>query len=218
MAVDVAAPRRSVSTITRMGVFAVSVMLVGMGIALMVEGDLGVSPNDVTNTGLAERTGITVGAAAWIVAGTTGAMAWILGRRATIATVLASVGVGAGIDVALDVLPSPDAIVARLGFMVLGLVVLWIAITGIVGTDLGIGPIELLMLAINDRGVKLHVARWAIEIGLLAVGVALGGAVGLGTAAFALCTGPVLAVTIPWATRVLGTDLTRPVEVAACGP
>jgi uncharacterized membrane protein YczE len=218
MAVDVAAPRRSVSTITRMGVFAVSVMLVGMGIGLMVEGDLGVSPNDVTNTGLAERTGITVGAAAWIVAGTTGAMAWILGRRATIATVLASVGVGAGIDVALDVLPSPDAIVARLGFMVLGLVVLWIAITGIVGTDLGIGPIELLMLAINDRGVKLHVARWAIEIGLLAVGVALGGAVGLGTAAFALCTGPVLAVTIPWATRVLGTDLTRPVEVAACGP
>jgi uncharacterized membrane protein YczE len=145
-------------------------------------------------------------------------MAWILGRRATIATVLASVGVGAGIDVALDVLPSPDATLARLGFMVLGLVVLWTAITGIVGTDLGIGPIELLMLAINDRGVKLHVARWAIEIGLLAVGVALGGAVGLGTAAFALCTGPVLAVTIPWATRVLGTDLTRPVEVAACGP
>ena len=203
---------------TRVAVFAVSVMLVGLGVGLMVEGDLGVSPNDVTNTGLAERTGMTVGAAAWTIAGITGAMAWILGRRATIATVLASLGVGAGIDVALDVLPSPDPLLARLGFMVLGLVVIWIAITGIVATDVGIGPIELLMLAVNDRGVKLHVARWVIEIGLLAAGFALGGAIGLGTAAFALGTGPVLAVTIPWATRVLGTDLKRPVEVAACGP
>ena len=43
-------------------------------------------------------------------------------------------------------------------------------------------------------------------------------AVGLGTAAFALCTGPVLAVTIPWATRVLRTTVQRPTEVAACGP
>jgi uncharacterized membrane protein YczE len=75
-----------------------------------------------------------------------------------------------------------------------------------------------MMLALTDRGMKLHVARWTIEIALLVVGILLGGSVGIGTAAFAVGTGPVLAVTIPWATRVLRTTVQRPIEVAACGP
>jgi uncharacterized membrane protein YczE len=102
--------------------------------------------------------------------------------------------------------------------MVGGLMVLWVAITGIVASDIGIGPVELVMLALTDRGMKLHVARWSIELVLLGVGFALGGSVGLGTAAFALGTGPVLAVTIPWSTRMLRTNVQRPTEVAACGP
>jgi uncharacterized membrane protein YczE len=75
-----------------------------------------------------------------------------------------------------------------------------------------------MMLALTDRGLKIHVARWGIEIALLVVGVVLGGSVGIGTAAFAAGTGPVLAVTIPRATRALGTEINRPTEVAAAGP
>jgi uncharacterized membrane protein YczE len=218
MALDTPVAARPSSLAQRVPVFAVAVSFVGLGIGLMVEARLGVSPNDVTNTGLAERTGLTVGAAAWIVAGVVTALAWVLGRRATIATLLTSIGVGAGIDIALAVLPTPDSVVARAAVMTLGLVVLWIAITGIVASNIGIGPIELMMLALTDRGMKLHVARWTIEIALLVVGILLGGSVGVGTAAFAVGTGPVLAVTIPWATRVLRTTVQRPIEVAACGP
>jgi uncharacterized membrane protein YczE len=156
--------------------------------------------------------------AAWIVAGVVTIAAWLLGRRATISTLLTSVGVGAGIDAAIAVLPTPEPVLTRAAFTALGLVVLWIAITGIVASNIGIGPIELMMLALTDRGMKLHVARWTIEVGLLVVGFALGGSVGIGTAAFAVGTGPVLAVTIPWATRVLRTTVERPVEIAACGP
>ena len=119
---------------------------------------------------------------------------------------------------ALDLLPSPDTTLARSVLTLLGLVVIWVAITGIVASDVGIGPIELMMLALTDRGLKIHVARWGIEIALLVVGVALGGSVGIGTAAFAAGTGPVLAGTIPWATRALGTEISRPPEVAAAGP
>ena len=218
MALDVAAPPRAASTPMRVALFASAVALVGLGVALMIEADLGVSPNDVANTGLAETTGMTVGAAAWTLAGICGALAWLLGRRATIATALASVGVGAGIDVALTALPTADHIVSRIAFALLGLAVIWIAITGIVATNLGIGPIELLMLALTDRRLSIQVARWTIELVLLGAGFLLGGSVGIGTAAFALGTGPVLARTIPWATARLGTTVTRPTDVAAAGP
>jgi uncharacterized membrane protein YczE len=217
MAVTLEARPRSSAPI-RVVAFAISVALVGLGVSLMVESDLGVSPNDVTNTGIAEKFGMTVGAAAWTLAGICTVIAWILGRRATWATLLASLGVGAGIDLGLELLPSPDQLLGRAAFLVVGLVVIWIAITGIVATDIGIGPIELLMLALTDRGMKLHVARWAIEAVLLAVGWLMGGSVGVGTAAFAFLTGPVLAVTIPRATRMLGTRVTQPVEVACAGP
>jgi uncharacterized membrane protein YczE len=202
----------------RGAIFAGSVALVGFGVALMVESDLGVSPNDVTNTGLAEQTGWSVGLCAWLLASFVTVLAWVLGRRATIATLLASLGVGVGINLALSILPTPDALPGRVAMCVAGLVVLWIAITGIVATDVGAGPIELLMLALTDRRMSIHVARWLIEAVLLVVGALLGGSVGVGTAAFAFGTGPVLAVTIPWSTRRLGVDLRQSPEIGAAGP
>jgi uncharacterized membrane protein YczE len=96
-----------------------------------------------------------------------------------------------------------------------GLLVVWAAITGVVATDVGAGPLELLMLAIIDRGVSISVARWGIELGLLTIGLLLGGAAGVGTAIFAFATGPVLAVSLPWAASKLGTHLTQPADIAA---
>ena len=55
--------------------------------------------------------------------------------------------------------------------------------------------------------------RWGIELTLLLLGLALGGAAGLGTVVFAFGTGPVLAVTLPWAATRLGTHLTQAAAV-----
>jgi uncharacterized membrane protein YczE len=55
--------------------------------------------------------------------------------------------------------------------------------------------------------VSIRVARWGEELTLLAIGLALGGAAGVGTALFAFGTGPVLAITLPRAAARLGTDL-----------
>jgi len=196
----------------------VSVAGVGLGIALMVEGRLGVSPNDVTSTGLADVLDVSVGVGAWIVAAVATAAAWALGRRPSVATLLSSIGVGLGIDVALAVVPEGEGPAARIALLLCGLGVIWAAITGIVSSAIGLGPIELLMLALTDRGIRLHVARWGIEVTLVAIGAVLGGSLGVGTVAFALGTGPVLAWSLPLATRLMGTDLTRPPAAAAAGP
>jgi uncharacterized membrane protein YczE len=68
-----------------------------------------------------------------------------------------------------------------------------------------------------DRSIGIRPARWGIELTLLTLGLALGGAAGFGTAVFALGTGPVLAITLPPATARLGTQLSDPVDVAAAG-
>ena len=83
--------------------------------------------------------------------------------------------------------------------------------------SVGAGPLELVMLALMDRGIGIRAARWGIELTLLALGLALGGAAGFGTAVFALGTGPVLAITLPRAAARLGTQLSEPTDVAAAG-
>ncbi len=202
----------------RLVVYTVAIFGVGFGVSLMVEANLGVAPNDVLNTGLRDVAGIGVGTAAWLTAVVAMLLAWALGRRPRIATVLGSVVVGVSINGALAALPTPDPLWARGIFLVAGLVVIWAGITGVVAADVGAGPLELVMLAVVDRGVSIRVARWVIELTLVALGLALGGEAGLGTALFAFGTGPVLALTLPWGAARMGTELRQPTDVAAAGP
>ncbi len=203
---------------TRVAVFALAICSVGLGVGLMVEADLGVAPNDVTNTGLADTLGWGVGTASWLTGIIAMLLAWALGRRPRLATVLGGVVVGVTINAALAVLPTPDALAPRIVMLALGLMVVWAAITGVVAADVGAGPLELVMLGLVDRGVSIRAARWGIELALLAIGLALGGKAGVGTAIFALATGPVLAVTLPPAVARLGTHLRHPIDIASVGP
>jgi uncharacterized membrane protein YczE len=132
--------------------------------------------------------------------------------------VLGGVIVGFAINAAIEAIATPEAIGVRIVYLAVGLLVVWVSITGIVSADVGAGPLELLMLAFMDKGVSIAVARWGLEIGLLVIGLLLGGRAGLGTVLFAVLTGPVLAFTLPRATAVLGTELSQPTEVAAAGP
>ena len=62
--------------------------------------------------------------------------------------------------------------------------------------DLGAGPAEVLMLAVAGKGVRLAVARTAIEALLVLVGWAMHGQVGVGTVVFAVLIGPALRRTL----------------------
>lgn len=197
--------------------YTLAIWSVGLGVSLMVEGDLGVAPNDVLNTGLAETLDIGVGVAAWITGVVAMALSWLLGRRPLVATVIGSVVVGLSITWALALLPTPEHLAVRIGFVALGLVVVWVGITGVVSADVGAGPLELVMLGFMDRGISIRSARWGIELTLLLIGLVLGGAAGIGTAVFALGTGPVLAIALPRAVARLGTHLSQPTEVASAG-
>jgi uncharacterized membrane protein YczE len=191
-------------------VYLTSTVAVGVGVALMVRAKLGVAPNDVMNTGLGHTIGTGVGTASWITGAIAMALSWTLGRRPRLPTIFGGVIVGLSINVVIAALPSPHLLVARGPMLVGGLVVIWAAITGVVAADVGAGPLELVMLGLMDKRVGIRIARWGIELTLLAIGLLLGGAAGLGTGLFAFGTGPVLAITLPWATARMGTHLEHP--------
>ncbi|PSL02411.1 putative membrane protein YczE [Haloactinopolyspora alba] len=172
-------------------------LLFGVGLAFMLRARLGLGPWDVLHEGLAERTGLTIGAVVVIVSVLV-LVAWIpLRQRPGVGTVANAVLVGVAVDLSLAVLPAPDALPARVSFLALGIVLVAFATGLYIGAGLGPGPRDGLMTGLAERGWSIRRARTVVEVAMLGVGVALGGTVGIGTVAFAVSIGPLAHVFIP---------------------
>ncbi|HSL58537.1 MAG TPA: hypothetical protein VK866_11895 [Acidimicrobiales bacterium] len=173
---------------------------IGVGAGLMISGDVGVTPWDVLTTAIAGRTGWSVGVAGALMSLVLFAVCAPFGRLPGWGNLVLIVVASVSVDVMLAALDTPEAMALRIGYLALGTVILCGAVSLIVAADIGVGPLEMVMLVATDRGVALVRARVVIEGTVLLTGWALGGAIGLGTAAFAVAAGPLIA---GWL-RVLG--------------
>lgn len=171
--------------------------LFGLGISLMVRAGLGVPPWDVFHQGVSELTGLAMGTVI-ILTGFAMLLAWIpLHQRVGVGTVLNAVVIGLTVDLALPLLPEAPGVLVGAAFLATGLVAVAVGSGLYIGAGLGAGPRDGLMLGLAERGLSLRSARTAIEIGVLAVGWALGGTVGVGTLVFAAAIGPMVHVAVP---------------------
>lgn len=170
----------------------VGLVLFGVSLALMVRADLGLGPWDVLHQGIARRLGWPLGTVT-IAVSVLVLLAWIpLRQRPGVGTVANVVVVGLAVDATLAVLPQPDVLAVRIGLLVGGIVLNAVASGLYIGADLGPGPRDGLMTGLAARGLSLRLARFAIEVSVLVVGVALGGTAGIGTLAYALAIGPLV--------------------------
>jgi uncharacterized membrane protein YczE len=175
----------------------VGLVAFGVSLALMVQAGLGLSPWDVLHQGVARRAGVPIG---WIViaVGALVLLAWIpLRQRPGFGTISNVVLVGLVVNAALVVLPMPRALAVRWAFLVAGVLLNAVATGLYVGAGLGPGPRDGLMTGMAARGHSIRVVRTGIEISVLALGFALGGTVGLGTALYAASIGPLVHVLLP---------------------
>lgn len=212
--VDTPTTRRSF--VFRLAALLVAIVTVGVGISTMVSAGLGVAPADVLATGGAKQLGIGVGTMGWINGAIFTMIAIAFRRPPSWGTLVGGVLVGQTVNMVLPWMPEPRALILRVPMMLIGMTLLYVAISVGVATTLGTGPIELVMLGMNDKGVSMQVARWGIEAVIVAVGIALGGQIGVGTILFVLLTGPVLARTLPPTVRFMGTQvLTQPTGLDA---
>ena len=171
----------------------------GFSIGLMIRAGLGVSPWDVLGQGTSIQTGIAFGLVTNLI-GLAVLLLWVpLRQKPGAGTVLNVLLVGPSAEVALALVSEPAQLWARILMFAAGLGLLAVATGLYIGARMGPGPRDGLMTGLHARfGWPLWAVRTGIEVTVLAIGWALGGAVGLGTVAFALLIGPMVNRTVPF--------------------
>ncbi len=183
----------------------------GVGIALMVRGELGLSPWEVLSQGISDSTGIAIGTVS-ILLGLPIMLAWIpLGERPGIGTLINIVLIGIVTNMTLAMIEPLGSVTIKMAFMVSGVLVIGVGSGLYLSSNMGAGPRDGLMIGLARKTTwPVRRVRTIIEVSVLVVGVILGGTVGIGTVVFAFGIGPV----VQGALRVFGRQ-TQPPSTAA---
>ena len=166
-------------------------ILFGLGEALLITANAGVSPWTVLAQGISVKTGFSIGVTTFIVSVSV-LFFWIpLRQKPGIGTILNTIIVPIVIDVSLPFLPTPELIVFQILQVIIGVVILGLGIGFYLIANLGPGPRDGLMTGLQKiTNLPIALIRAMIEISVVVCGWYLGGIVGLGTIVFALGIGP----------------------------
>ena len=201
-------PRRAAVTILRacpsprarrLTQLYLGLLLYGVSDGMLLLAGLGVDPCRTCCTRAFPATsGLGVGTWAVIV-GLLVLLLWIpLGQKPGWGTLSNVVMVGFVIDLMLVVFAPVHGLPVQIVVMLLAVVFNGIATGAYIGAGLGPGPRDGLMTGLGARGYSIRVVRTGIELTVLATGWLLGGTVGVGTVVYALESGQLPNVAIPW--------------------
>ncbi len=171
--------------------------LYGASAALIILSALGNDPWDVLHQGLSRQTGIGTGI--WVcIAGALVMVLWIpLRQRPGLGTLSNVIVVGLVLELCLAAFEPAHGAGARWTLLLSGVLLNGVATGLYIGARFGPGPRDGLMTGLADRGLSLRAVRTAIELTVLAAGIALGGTAGVGTVIYALAIGPLAHVLVP---------------------
>jgi uncharacterized membrane protein YczE len=183
----------------------VSCVLLGAGVALLLNAHLGSDGYSMLINGLSKFSGIEFAVVNICVGVLFVSLAWLRGRTPGLGTVIQPAVVGFTVSALLPVVPEPDAWAGQVVEFVAAFVLLCIGVAGYLGTDLGAGPAEVAALAF-DPPVPF---KWSYSVfqffgGL--VGWLCGATFGVGTVIVVLLIGPVVARLIPLFTARVRTE------------
>ncbi|MEY3561349.1 MAG: hypothetical protein RL068_501 [Actinomycetota bacterium] len=162
----------------------------GVGIAILVHASIGLAPWDVLAQGIAKQTGLSFGQAT-IGVSIMVLLSWIpLKVKPGLGSVLNALLLGFFADLVMPLMPRLDGYFAKLGWFVLGLLIISFATGLYISCGMGKGPRDGLNTGLAAR-LKLPFwqARTIVEVVVVTLGFALGGQVREGTLIFALAIG-----------------------------
>jgi uncharacterized membrane protein YczE len=185
--------------VARWTALVAGLVLFAVGIVMLLESKLGLSPWDVLNQGVARHTPLGFGLANTVVALVVLAAAWRLGAPPGPGTVANAVLIGLTVEGLTRAHAfagvSHAGLLARSLVLAGGILLIGLASALYIGAALGAGPRDSLMLVLSRRtGLRPGAVRAVLESGATVAGFALGGTVGVGTLAFALGIGPAVEV------------------------
>lgn len=175
----------------------IGLLLFGLGEALLITSDAGVSPWTVFAQGVTNVTSFGIGFATFIISSLV-LLFWIpLRQTPGMGTILNIIIISLVLDLSVPYLPVFTSPLMQVAQAALGVIV-----TGIGGgiyliSNLGPGPRDGLMTGLQKlTGIPIAWVRSAIEVTVVLFGWALGGVVGVGTLLFAFGIGPCVAITM----------------------
>jgi uncharacterized membrane protein YczE len=171
--------------------------IIALGIALLLNAQLGVAPVDVLNTGVVEALDWPFTAGFLLVSVVFFVLGIALGGPVGVGTLLGSVVIGTLIAVFRVPTPEPEALAGRIPLLIVGTVLIAFGVTLAITSGCGPGPIEVFMLGLIRHRVSVLAARWISDGVPLVIGIVLGGSVGVGTVLFGLALGPLIKLFLP---------------------
>jgi uncharacterized protein len=183
----------------RVAQLLVSCVLLGAGVALLLNADLGSDGYSMLINGLVKSSGIEFAVVNIAVGVVLVLLAWLKGRTPGLGTVVQPALVGLTVSALMPVFPEPDHWAGQTAEFVAAFVLLCVGVAGYLAVDLGAGPAEVAALA-WDPPVPF---KWSYSVfqflgGL--VGWLCGATFGVGTVVVVLLIGPVVARMLPWFT------------------
>lgn len=197
--------RRRSSFLLRILRLIFGLFLYALGIVVTLKAHVGYAPWDVLHVGLAKTTGMTIGLASIMVGILIVLVAFFLGEKLGLGTILNMILIGVFIDLILkiDVIPMMGNFILGVVVLIVGLFIISLATYFYIGSGFGAGPRDSLMVALARRtGLPIGFCRGSIEVIAVIVGWRLGGMVGIGTIIAALAIGFCIQLTF----RVLKFD------------
>lgn len=188
----------------------IGVLLIGIGLGLMIDADLGVAPGDAFFTAVSRTSGLSVGVVLAMLSVLMVLVAWALGIRPALGTLISFLGIAVIVDLTRRV----DEILGvaawplggRIAWWILGLTLFCTGVAALFSADRGVSPYDLLTRAVAARtGRSLGVARLIVDAIALVGAIALGGSWGLGTVVILIA----LPVTLNFALPALRARLHR---------
>ncbi len=164
--------------------------LFGLGEALLITANIGVSPWFVLHQGLSIKTGYTIGVTTFIVSIVV-LFFWLpLKQKPGIGTILNAILISVVIDFSLLILPYPKQFLFQFIQVLISLIIIGIGSGFYLAANLGPGPRDGLMTGINKQtNLSFTLIRTLLEVSVVIIGFYFGGIVGIGTIIYAIGIG-----------------------------
>lgn len=168
----------------------VGLFIYGIGVAMIVDAQIGIAPWDVLAQGISIQTRLSFGQAT-IVVSLIVLLTWIpLRVRPGLGSVMNAIMIGLVADLALAWIETPESYFGKLGLFFGGMVVISFATGMYISCGMGKGPRDGLNVGLAQKLNKpFWMARSLVEVSVVTVGFLLGGQVREGTLIFALLIG-----------------------------
>ena len=184
----------------------VGFFICALGVTILLNSGLGVSPWDVLASGFSNTFPISVGKSIVLISIIIVIASILSGSSIGFGTLLNMLLIGTYVDFIqfFDIIRTPENFIFKLLFILLGTLILNYGIYVYFAQALGAGPRDGLMVILAKKfNLTVGVTKIIIEIVVVTIGYLMGGMFGIGTIIIALFSGPLLNLQ----QRIIGVDL-----------